>query len=77
MFQNCHLFCSDGLNVFHTSKRESSLWEPFYIGTHRDPLFEERLSWEGRKDKITQVSGTLNSILSTGPDAINISGLIV
>ena len=49
---------SDGLSVFHTSKREASLWEPFYIGTHREPLFEERLSWEGRKDKITQVSGT-------------------
>ena len=31
-------------------------WEPIYIGTNEDPLYDERLSWEGRADKMTQVS---------------------
>ena len=30
-------------------------WEPIYIGTHSEPLYDERLSWEGRQDKMTQV----------------------
>ncbi|OXA36516.1 hypothetical protein Fcan01_28719 [Folsomia candida] len=29
-------------------------WEPIYIGTKFDPLYDERLSWEGRSDKMTQ-----------------------
>jgi len=28
-------------------------WEPIFIGTHSDPLYDERLSWEGRSDKMT------------------------
>ena len=31
-------------------------WEPIFIGTHSDPLYDERLSWEGRSDKMTHVS---------------------
>ena len=31
-------------------------WEPIYIGTNEDPLYDERLSWEGRADKMTQVN---------------------
>ena len=30
-------------------------WEPIFIGTHSDPLYDERLSWEGRSDKMTHV----------------------
>ncbi len=30
-------------------------WEPFFIATHDLPMFEERLSWEGMKDKQTLV----------------------
>lgn len=30
-------------------------WEPIYIGTHADPHYDERLSWEGKSDKMTQV----------------------
>ena len=34
---------------------EFSEWEPIYIGTHLEPLFDERLSWEGHNDKRVQV----------------------
>ncbi|RXG70378.1 hypothetical protein Avbf_08007 [Armadillidium vulgare] len=29
-------------------------WEPFYIGTNDEPIFDERLSSEGRANKMTQ-----------------------
>jgi len=29
-------------------------WEPIYIGTNDDPFYDERLSWDGRADKMTQ-----------------------
>jgi len=47
---------ADDLHVFHTGKRNPPYqhWEPIYIGTHDDPLYDERLSWEGRSDKMTQ-----------------------
>lgn len=46
-----------GINVFHTGKRTGYHlhWEPIFIGTHNDPLYDERLSWEGKMDKMTQV----------------------
>ena len=31
-------------------------WEPIYIGTNDEPFYDERLSWEGRSDKMTQVN---------------------
>ncbi len=48
---------TDDLHVFHIGKRIQPYqhWEPIYIGTHSDPLYDERLSWEGRSDKMTQV----------------------
>ncbi|XP_059094200.1 beta-1,4-glucuronyltransferase 1-like [Tigriopus californicus] len=47
---------STEMAVFTIGKRLGSLksWEPFYIGTHSDPLFDERLNWDGRRDKMTQ-----------------------
>ncbi|KAG8224662.1 hypothetical protein J437_LFUL005103 [Ladona fulva] len=30
-------------------------WEPIYIGTNREPLYSEVLSWEGQQDKMTQM----------------------
>jgi len=50
-------FFLDSLNVFHVAKRTPpySHWEPIYIGTNDEPLYDERLSWEGRSDKMTQV----------------------
>jgi hypothetical protein len=46
-----------GLRIFHVGKRHKPYhhWEPIYIGTKLDPLYDERLSWEGRSDKMTQV----------------------
>lgn len=48
---------TEGLHVFHVGKRQGSFvhWEPIFIGTHADPLYDERLSWEGKSDKMTQV----------------------
>ena len=31
-------------------------WEPIFIGTNSDPFYDQRLSWEGRSDKMTHVS---------------------
>lgn len=44
------------LHVFHIGKRNGYYihWEPIFIGTHSDPLYDERLSWEGKSDKMTQ-----------------------
>ena len=49
---------SDSLSVVTVAKRYPpyNRWEPIYVGTHLEPLYEERLSWEGRSDKMTQVS---------------------
>lgn len=46
-----------GLHVFHVGKRYKPYqhWEPIFIGTRYDPVYDERLSWEGRQDKMTQV----------------------
>lgn len=47
--------------MFFVGKRTGSFvhWEPIYIGTNADPYYDERLSWEGRSDKMTQVSRKL------------------
>lgn len=49
---------TEGLHVFHIGKRMGYFihWEPIFIGTHADPLYDERLSWEGKSDKMTQVN---------------------
>ncbi|KAJ4439672.1 hypothetical protein ANN_07800, partial [Periplaneta americana] len=31
-------------------------WEPIYIGTNREPLYSEQLTWEGQQDKMTQMN---------------------
>lgn len=48
---------TEHLKVFHVGKRNGKYihWEPIFIGTHSDPLYDERLSWEGKSDKMTQV----------------------
>ncbi|XP_077284047.1 beta-1,4-glucuronyltransferase 1-like [Arctopsyche grandis] len=47
---------TDELNVFHIVKRVGRFcqWEPIFIGTNSDPWYDERLSWEGKSDKMTQ-----------------------
>ena len=53
---------TDGLHVFHIAKRHKPYqrWEPIYIGTQDDPLYDERLTWEGKSDKMTQVFTVIN-----------------
>ena len=48
----CHL--RQALNIV---KREVPFhrWEPIYIGTKAEPFYDERLSWEGKQDKMAQV----------------------
>ena len=45
-----------GLNIFYVGKRTKpfQLWEPIYIGTNQEPGYDERLTWEGRSDKMAQ-----------------------
>ena len=45
------------MSVFKVAKRHPPYhhWEPIFIGTNNEPFYDERLSWEGRSDKMTQV----------------------
>ncbi|KAL3265274.1 hypothetical protein HHI36_009484 [Cryptolaemus montrouzieri] len=47
----------NGIRPFLSVKREYPFhrWEPVFIGTKLDPLYDEALSWEGLQDKMTQV----------------------
>jgi len=47
---------SDGMDILYTGKREKpyNRWEPIYIGTNEEPTYDERLTWEGRSDKMVQ-----------------------
>lgn len=49
------------LDLFPAVKRAEKYkyWDAFYIGTHNEPTFDERLVWEGGSDKITQVGNVL------------------
>lgn len=50
---------TESLSVFSSGKRSGryKYWEPFYIGTRDEPFFDERLTWEGQSNKMTQVRG--------------------
>jgi N-acetyllactosaminide beta-1,3-N-acetylglucosaminyltransferase len=43
------------LAIFATAKREKTFnhWDPVFIGTRRDPIFDERLYW-GQADRTSQ-----------------------
>ncbi|KOB64723.1 N-acetyl lactosaminide beta-1,3-N-acetyl glucosaminyl transferase [Operophtera brumata] len=44
------------MSANETTRNKFAHWEPIFIGTHQDPYYDERLSWEGKNDKMTQVS---------------------
>ncbi|CAG0915900.1 unnamed protein product [Notodromas monacha] len=48
---------SENIKVFTVARREGVFlrWEPIYIGTKKDPFFDERLTWDGLQDKMSQV----------------------
>lgn len=47
---------SKELNVFNVGHRSenNNNWEPIFLGTVEDPPYDERLTWEGQRDKMTQ-----------------------
>lgn len=46
----------EGLHVIHVGKRVKPYhhWEPIYISNNKEPMYDERLTWEGRSDKMAQ-----------------------
>ena len=63
-----------GISVFYTANRHRPFdsWEPFYVGTNKEPFYDERLSWEGEKDKMTQV-GTINTVTNIYTNSIPVT----
>lgn len=47
----------EDLGVFEITKRQAprTSWEPIYIGTNAEPNYDERLTWEGKRDKMSQM----------------------
>ncbi|KAJ8919402.1 hypothetical protein NQ315_016495 [Exocentrus adspersus] len=47
----------ESVKPFLVTKREMPFhrWEPIYIGTKNEPLYNEKLSWEGLQDKMLQM----------------------
>ncbi|KAI1292338.1 Beta-1,4-glucuronyltransferase 1 [Halotydeus destructor] len=48
---------NSSLDVFRSTKRQRTrnAWEPLYIGTNDEPLYDERLTWDGKRDKMSQM----------------------
>ena len=51
----------DDLRVIHVVKREKPIkyWEPIFISDQGMPWFDERLNWEGYRDKMSHVRNTV------------------
>ena len=49
------------MDIHVTARREGAYasWEPIYVGTKHEPEYDERLSWEGKADKMTQVGSLI------------------
>ena len=47
------------MDIHVTAWREGAYayWEPIYVGTKHEPEYDERLSWEGKADKMTHRFG--------------------
>lgn len=47
----------DEVVIFEVTQRNKSRdsWEPIFIGTNDDPLYDDRLTWDGRRDKMGQM----------------------
>ncbi|XP_054155206.1 beta-1,4-glucuronyltransferase 1-like [Oppia nitens] len=48
---------NNSLNIFRVTRRTRTrnYWEPLYIGTNDEPLYDERLTWDGKRDKMSQM----------------------
>jgi len=50
---------NEQLDISTVAKRrppyiDGKAWEPIYIGTNEDPFYDERLTWDGRAEKMSQ-----------------------
>ncbi|XP_075149572.1 beta-1,4-glucuronyltransferase 1-like [Haematobia irritans] len=47
---------TDELEISAVAKRQGSFahWEPFYISNNKEPIFDERVTWEGQSNKRIQ-----------------------
>lgn len=52
--------------ILWTTREGMFEWEPVYIGTNADPLFHEELTWEGTRNKMTQVRANSVMIVARG-----------
>lgn len=50
------IFSVSDFGIFTSVTREGphDFWEPFYIGTNKDPYFDERVPYEGGYNKMVQ-----------------------
>lgn len=72
---NSILPLADKMRIFSSIKRLDHFRsiEPMFIGTRKEPLFDERLSIEGMSDKMTQVIVATRTIGAATRPNINIS----
>lgn len=49
---------TEGIDAFVSAKRHDRyrVWEPFFVCTPDEPLWDERFNWEGQSNKMVQVS---------------------
>ncbi|XP_066251093.1 beta-1,4-glucuronyltransferase 1-like [Euwallacea similis] len=47
---------TEGLDVFSVGQRvgRQMVWEPFFVCTQNEPLWDERMTWEGQNNKMVQ-----------------------
>lgn len=47
----------DEVVIFEVTQRDKSRdsWEPIFIGTNDEPQYDDRLTWDGRRDKMGQM----------------------
>ncbi|XP_050672927.1 beta-1,4-glucuronyltransferase 1-like isoform X2 [Leptidea sinapis] len=59
----------DVLEPMLISRREYPYhrWEPLYFGTQQEPWYDEKLSWEGRQEKMTQDHLATTYLCATAP----------
>lgn len=52
-----HTNSDDEIIIFEITQRDKvkNSWEPIFIGTNDDPLYDDRLTWDGRRDKMGQM----------------------
>lgn len=59
---------TEALDVFITAKRHGrqQVWEPFFVCTPNEPLWDERFNWEGQNNKMVQVSNYFTFAVNSG-----------